>query len=104
MKNIAILGSTGSIGTSTLKVIHSNPDKYRVVALAAGRNSNLLLDQIHRFRPLAAAILDEKNAETLRDQLGNHSETKVLSGREGFEYVGMRFFERKDRIRFQGFF
>lgn len=87
MKNISILGSTGSIGTSTLKVIDSNPDKYRVVALAAGRNRNLLLEQIERFHPLAASIIDEKNAEILRGQLGNHSETEVLSGSEGFECV-----------------
>ena len=51
MKGISILGSTGSIGCSSLQVIEQFPDRFEVVALAAGRNVNLLAEQIHRFRP-----------------------------------------------------
>ena len=56
MKRIAILGSTGSIGTSALAVIDANPDRLRVVGLAAGRNADALSAQIQRYQPAVAAI------------------------------------------------
>lgn len=62
MKNIAVLGSTGSIGTQTLEVAAANPEELKVTALAAGRNIRLLEEQIRRFHPLAAAVWDEKDA------------------------------------------
>ncbi|MBW2028178.1 MAG: 1-deoxy-D-xylulose-5-phosphate reductoisomerase, partial [Deltaproteobacteria bacterium] len=83
MKRIAILGSTGSIGTSALKVIEANPQKYAVVALAAGRNIPLLLRQISRYSPKYVATLDEDLAKCLRAELGAGSPVQVLSGREG---------------------
>ena len=52
MKNIAVLGSTGSIGTQTLEVAAANPEELKVTALAAGRNIRLLEEQIRRFHPL----------------------------------------------------
>jgi 1-deoxy-D-xylulose-5-phosphate reductoisomerase len=62
MKRISLLGSTGSIGRSTLDVIGSYPDKFIVTALAAGRNLELLTSQIERFRPRLAAVIDEEHA------------------------------------------
>jgi 1-deoxy-D-xylulose-5-phosphate reductoisomerase len=84
MKKISLLGSTGSIGVSTLDVVGSNPDEFAVTALAAGRNVTLLKEQIDRFRPLLAAVADEDHAQQLRDLLGPRSATAVLSGGEGY--------------------
>lgn len=84
MKKIALLGSTGSIGVSTLDVIGSHQDEFTVTALAAGRNVMLLKKQIDRFRPLLAAVADEDHARKLRHLLGPHSATAVFSGREGY--------------------
>ena len=55
-KQIAILGSTGSIGTSTLDVVRRNPESYRVVGLAANRNAALLLQQAREFAPETVAL------------------------------------------------
>lgn len=87
MKKITILGSTGSIGQSSLKVIESNPDEYEVIALAAGKNVSLLLEQIERFSPKAVALLNEGLADTLRAGLPGSSDTRVLFGAEGYEYL-----------------
>lgn len=84
MKKITILGSTGSIGTSALKVIEANPDRYLVQALTAGNNIELLFDQILRFRPEAVAVSDERQAGILRDRLKGKYHTEVLSGVDGF--------------------
>ncbi len=66
MKNIALLGSTGSIGTSTLEIVRAFPERYRIVALAAGRNVELLIQQIHEFQPQVVAVIDEADADTIR--------------------------------------
>ncbi len=84
MKRIAILGSTGSIGCSTLDVVGSNPGEFQVTALAAGRNVDLLREQIGRFRPRLAAVADEGLAASLRSSLGKAAETAVLAGPEGY--------------------
>ena len=65
MKRIAILGSTGSIGTQTLEIVRENRD-LEVVALAAGRSVELLEQQIREFSPKVVALWDEKAAEALR--------------------------------------
>ena len=83
MKNIAILGSTGSIGMNSLRVIDSNPDEYRVLALAAGRNSSLLLEQIQKYHPVAVALADKDSAATLRNRFRGRSGPEVMSGPEG---------------------
>jgi len=57
MKRIAILGSTGSIGCSSLRVIEAHPEAYQVTALAAGKNVDLLAEQVRKFSPLVAAVL-----------------------------------------------
>ena len=81
MKKIAILGSTGSIGTQTLEVVRNNRD-IRVVALAAGSNIRLLEQQIREFRPKLAAVWSEENAKQLRLMVRDLP-TKIVWGMEG---------------------
>jgi 1-deoxy-D-xylulose-5-phosphate reductoisomerase len=81
MKNVVLLGSTGSIGTSTVKVAEDLPDRLRLLALAAGNNVELLLEQTRKHRPQAISISDRLKAKELREALGTHSE--VFSGPEG---------------------
>ena len=59
MKNIAIFGSTGSIGTSTLNVVRENKDLFNVVTLVAGRNISKLIEQIDEFKPKNIYIIDK---------------------------------------------
>jgi len=70
-RRIAILGSTGSIGTQTLDVISMKPEQFEVVALAAGRNTALLCEQVKQFGPRLVACADEAAARDLRDRLGD---------------------------------
>ena len=82
MKNIAILGSTGSIGTQTLEVVRNNREELRVVALAAGSSVDMMEQQIREFRPLLAAMWYEEAAADLRARVAD-LEVKVLSGMDG---------------------
>ncbi len=66
MQNITILGSTGSIGTNTLDVVRQNRDRYRVFALAAGRNVDLLCSQIQEFRPQVAVVASDSGISKLQ--------------------------------------
>ena len=84
MKRISLLGSTGSIGVSTLDVVGAHPDRFVVTALAAGRNIKLLKQQIERFRPRLAAVYDEAHALELHRLLGPASATAVLFGPDGY--------------------
>jgi 1-deoxy-D-xylulose-5-phosphate reductoisomerase len=84
LKKISILGSTGSIGTQTLDVISQHPDKFRVVALVAGKNIDLLKEQILKFRPLAVSVEDEKSASMLASQISTY-QTQILYGQDGAE-------------------
>lgn len=81
MKNIAILGSTGSIGTQTLDVVREHGD-LSVVALAAGNNIKLLEEQIREFHPKVAAVWDEEKAAVLRDSVKDCAVT-VVCGMDG---------------------
>ena len=81
MRNIAILGSTGSIGTQTLDVVREHGD-LSVVALAAGNNIKLLEEQIREFHPKMVAVWDEKKAAVLRDSVKDCAVT-VVCGMEG---------------------
>ena len=85
MKNISILGSTGSIGTQTLDVVAANPSKLKIVALAANSNDRLMEAQIEAFNPLVAALSDEKAAQRLRSRY--RGKTKILSGPEGLQAI-----------------
>ncbi|MDH4161520.1 MAG: 1-deoxy-D-xylulose-5-phosphate reductoisomerase [Nitrospirota bacterium] len=82
MKRISILGSTGSIGTSTLAVAEQFPDRFKVVAIAGGNNSELLEAQIRKFRPSLAAIVSERSAADLRERCKDLP-VRILSGVEG---------------------
>ncbi|MDB6019909.1 MAG: 1-deoxy-D-xylulose 5-phosphate reductoisomerase [Pedosphaera sp.] len=81
MKNVVLLGSTGSIGTSTIKVADDLPDQIRLLGLAAGNNLELLLDQTRKHQPAAISISDPQKAKIARDTLG--TATEVFSGSEG---------------------
>ena len=87
MKTIAILGSTGSIGTQTLEVVRANGD-IRVAALAAGKNIKLLEQQIREFRPRLAAVADEEDAKALKMAVADLS-VEILFGEEGREAVAV---------------
>jgi 1-deoxy-D-xylulose-5-phosphate reductoisomerase len=69
MKRISILGSTGSIGRSTLSVVESYPERFEVIALAAGRNIDAAFEQARRWKPQLLSVADEQDAGTLRSQL-----------------------------------
>ena len=81
MKNVVLLGSTGSIGTSTVKVAEDLPDQIRLLGLAAGGNLELLLEQTRRHKPEAISINDPSKAKELQDTLGTSCE--VFSGNQG---------------------
>ena len=84
MKNITILGSTGSIGVSALKIVSSNPEKYKVIGLSAGTNKDLLLHQIEAFRPAAVSVLEESLASEVKSGLPAGNAPEVFFGVEGF--------------------
>ncbi len=81
-KRIAILGSTGSIGTQTLEVIAKFPEKYSLFGLAAGNNIHLLAQQIKAFRPAVAVLANSAKEQELRELIGK-VETEILIGEEG---------------------
>src|ERR1700761_3433228 len=85
LKNIAILGSTGSIGTSTLSIVASYPERYRVASLAAGRNVDLAFQQCARWRPLVASMATPELAQQLAVRLRTSgiNGIEVVSGSEG---------------------
>ncbi len=77
MKRIAILGSTGSIGRSTLSVVESFPDRFQVVTLAAGRNLDLAFEQAKRWRPRVISVAAESHANNLRVRLNDSGITDI---------------------------
>jgi 1-deoxy-D-xylulose-5-phosphate reductoisomerase len=92
MKNLVLLGSTGSVGTNALRLAADFPDRFRVVGLTAGSNNDKLLAQIRRFRPRCVALADPAAADRLRrrcerlpDRLDRDIE--ILSGTEGLARV-----------------
>ena len=84
MKNICLLGSTGYIGTNSLKVIKESPERYRIVALGAGRNIDLLINQIKEFKPQFAAVINSDLANDLKTRLNTRINTEILYGTEGY--------------------
>src|SRR5882672_9604629 len=82
MKRLAILGSTGSIGRSTLSVVESFPDRFQVTTLAAGRNLALALEQAQRWRPQIISVATKSDAAILRSKL-NSTHTEVAHGPAG---------------------
>ena len=82
MKKIAILGSTGSIGTQTLDIVDQNPEDLQVVALAAGSNITLLEQQARKYKPVFVAVWDEVRANELKQKLVD-TQITVASGMDG---------------------
>ena len=78
MKAITLLGSTGSIGTQTLDIVAQNPDRFRVVGLAAGRNVALLAEQIRQFRPEIVAIRAEAMLPSLKEAIASLDKQPIL--------------------------
>jgi len=82
MKGISILGSTGSVGVTTLDVVSRFPDRFRVVAMAAGQNLDLLVDQIKRFQPELVSVATPELAHDLKDRLGGGN-VDIVHGMDG---------------------
>ena len=91
MKELAILGSTGSIGTQTLDVVRAYPDRYRVYALCAHRSIDLLVQQAKEFHPEVVCIADESLYEQLKEKLsvfsGQYSAPKIWAGADAIAEV-----------------
>jgi 1-deoxy-D-xylulose-5-phosphate reductoisomerase len=87
MKRIAILGSTGSIGRSTLSVVESYPDRFQVATLAAGNNAALAFEQAVRWKPRVVSLADEAAAQALQTKLRqaglSHNDVEVVHGAAG---------------------
>ena len=86
IRHLTILGSTGSVGVSTLDVVSKHPDRFHIIALTANNNFKKMLEQCCYFRPRYAVMLDQTGAEKLR--AGIHKmgiDTEVLSGVESLE-------------------
>jgi 1-deoxy-D-xylulose-5-phosphate reductoisomerase len=85
MKHIAILGSTGSIGRSTLSVVESYPDRFHVVSLAAGNNLEVAFEQAQRWKPRVLSVATEQNADIVRRRLkaSGSAEVEVVYGSPG---------------------
>ena len=86
MKGLAVLGSTGSIGTNVLRVIRGLPDRFRVLALCAGKNIDLLAQQVTEFSPQLAVVASPECLDPLRGRIaaaGHTSAVRILAGPEG---------------------
>ncbi|MFR7545217.1 MAG: hypothetical protein ACLUWN_04690 [Clostridia bacterium] len=84
MKRVAIFGSTGSIGTTTLRIIRENPERFSAVTLVAGKNVDLLIEQIREFKPRHVYILDERNKEKIKNLFPN---IDIYTGERGMELI-----------------
>jgi 1-deoxy-D-xylulose-5-phosphate reductoisomerase len=84
MKNLSILGSTGSIGCNALEIVNMFPDRFTVKALAAKDNVSVLADQISRFRPEIAVVFDEAAAALLKSAVPEGTGVDILYGEEGY--------------------
>ena len=86
MKKVSILGSTGSIGVSTLDVIERNPESFQVLALSAGSNVKLFAEQIRKFKPQVVALFDSKKVKQLKEQIAD-LDVEILFGEKGLVSV-----------------
>src|SRR3989338_5370949 len=80
MKNLIILGSTGSIGTQTLQIVKENPKEFKIVALSCNSNVELLKQQIKEVKPEIVAVYDEEKADEIKD-------IEVVKGIEGLKKI-----------------
>ncbi|GAA0365330.1 1-deoxy-D-xylulose-5-phosphate reductoisomerase [Bacillus horti] len=81
MKYIAVLGSTGSVGTQTMDVLRAKPEHFKLVALAAGQNVQVVLEQIHEFRPALVSVATKEAAEQIKAHAPQG--VKIIYGEEG---------------------
>ncbi|MDR3641492.1 MAG: 1-deoxy-D-xylulose-5-phosphate reductoisomerase [Humidesulfovibrio sp.] len=86
-RRLAVLGSTGSIGVSALRVVAEHPDLFQVTALAGGKNARLLAEQAAQFRPPVLAVLDEDTAKELRAHLPSGYAPEILTGPAAYEAI-----------------
>lgn len=86
MKNICILGSTGSIGTQAINILRHRRDEFKVIALSANTNIDLLYSQALEFLPQYVVVMNDDSYIVLREKLANHN-IKVLLGMDGLEYI-----------------
>ena len=84
-----MLGSTGSIGTQTLEIASEQPDEFKAVALSAGRNINLLTEQVKTHKPEVVAIEDEKLVEDLKDKINNLDLNKKIRIKKNIKYINI---------------
>lgn len=84
MKRITLLGSTGSIGVTTLKVVRAHPERFSIVCLGAGKNIRLLVQQILSFKPKVVCVQDRQSAQDLMEALPAQDKPRVLWGTDGF--------------------
>lgn len=96
MKNLTILGSTGSIGTNALEVVAMFPERFRVQALTAKANIGLLAEQVKKFKPAMAVVYDEKGAEELQTLLPGDLDVSIRWGEEG--YIAAATLEASDLV------
>lgn len=87
MKQISILGSTGSIGVNTLNIVREFPERFSVVGLAAGKNVELLARQVDEFSPRLVSVFDEEHAERLAELLPANLRKSIVFGTSGNEQV-----------------
>ncbi|KAI5059906.1 hypothetical protein GOP47_0024326 [Adiantum capillus-veneris] len=87
-KPLSLIGSTGSIGTQTLDIVAEHPDKFRIVALAAGSNVTLLADQVRRFKPSLVAIKNVSLVPEIREAIADlDHKPEIVAGDEGIVEV-----------------
>jgi 1-deoxy-D-xylulose-5-phosphate reductoisomerase len=87
MKSLALLGSTGSIGSSTLRIVAMFPDLFQIKTLAAKTNIDRLSDQIRSFQPEAVAVFDHETARKLEERIPTGQKVEILHGPEGYRTV-----------------
>ncbi len=83
MKNLSLLGSTGSIGVNVLNIVRQFPDRFQISGLAAGRNIRLLCDQVLEFKPQLISVQDEEHAHKLSALLPSEYRDKIVYGTDG---------------------
>ena len=109
MKNIALLGSTGSIGKNTLEVVRNNPDKLKIISLTAGKNWQLLAEQAREFKPSFVALADTKYENDLKQALKD-TDIKVQNAidrahilKDNFMYISEKGFKKRQTF-FKNYF
>lgn len=84
MKRLSVLGSTGSIGCNTLKIVEKFPDRFQIVALSAKTNIGLLAQQIKQFNPPLAVVYDKNQAKSLKEIISPNGSIEILYGSNGY--------------------